>query len=124
MDDSQELSEEEQWDLEMVRRRQRGTRLNPVPIRSVMQKLVAQRGYGQTEVANQLGDAWAKAAGEALAPLTRPGKVSRGVLLVIAENSAAMQELAFQKRRVLESLNASLSEMKITDIRTRVGRIR
>lgn len=117
----QESESEEQWNLSQIR--PRPSRLNAKPIGSVVRRLMAQSGYGQTQANEQLASHWKHAVGETLASLTRPGKISRGILLVHAADSATMQELVFQKRQIVSALQRAMPESKLTDIRARIGPI-
>jgi predicted nucleic acid-binding Zn ribbon protein len=108
-----ELSTDEAQLLSSIR--QQPSRLNAKPIGRVIRKLMAQKGYGQTEAANAISQYWAAAVGATLAEVTRPGVISRGVLAVFVENSAAAQELHFRKPQILSSLNRNLPEMQISD---------
>ncbi|MFN3190943.1 MAG: DUF721 domain-containing protein [Aureliella sp.] len=110
---------DEEWDLASIR--QRPSRLTPKPIGSVVKRLLAQRGYGETQSNQRLADEWARAAGSNLAQLTRPANIVRGNLVVYAQNSAAMQELAFSQQQILKALQQSLPEMNIKGIRPRIG---
>ena len=49
------------------------------------------------------------------------GNVRRGVLEVIVGNSAALQELTFQKKHLLDKIAAALPDQKIRDVRFRIG---
>lgn len=104
--------------------RQRRSRLNAKPIGSVVRRLMLQKGYGQTQTADRLSESWSQAVGTPLASLTRPGNVSRGVLVIIAENSAALQELYFRNKQILAALQQALPELKIKSIRPRIGSLR
>jgi len=66
------------------------------------------------------GEAWDKVAGR-LARVSRPGLLKRGVLQITVSNSAAVQELTFQKRQLLRDLCELLPEQKIHDLRFVVG---
>ena len=67
-------------------------------------------------------EAWTKVAG-GLAKVSRPGLLKRGVLQITVNNSAAVQELTFQKRQLLRDLSEELPEQKICDLRFIVGAI-
>ncbi|MEM8736720.1 MAG: DUF721 domain-containing protein [Planctomycetota bacterium] len=110
---------DEEWELASIR--QRPSRLNPKPIGSVVKRLLAQRGYGETRSNQRLAEEWARAAGSDLAKLTKPANIVRGNLVVYAQNSAAMQELAFSQPQILKALQQGLPEMNIKGIRPRIG---
>lgn len=111
--------EEEEWNLAQIK--QRKSRLHAKKIGSVVRRLMSQSGYGQVQANEQLLNAWSDAVGSTLSPLTRPGKISRGVLSVLVANSATAQELAFQKRQVISRLAKTLPSAQIRDIKPRVG---
>ena len=93
----------------------------PKPIADVLAELLARRGYARVQSAAVCADAWRTAAGDTLAPFTRAGAVRRGVLEVIVGNSALVQEMSFQKKRLLSRLAELLPEEKIRDLKFRVG---
>ncbi|MEM7476450.1 MAG: DUF721 domain-containing protein [Planctomycetota bacterium] len=119
-DSDPELSEEEKWDLASIK--QRPSRYNAKKMGTVVRRLMTQRGYGQTELNEALHAYWEQCAGPQLAGVTKPGKISRGVLIVHAANSAALQELTFEKRRILRELEKCAPELKIKDIKAKVGK--
>lgn len=102
---------------EFLHLKQRPSRLNAKPIGSVVRRLVAQRGYGQTEAASELERHWAQAVGEELAKASKPGKVARGVLRVHTTTPIAAQEIQFVKSKALRHMQEHLPDMKIRDIR-------
>lgn len=59
---------------------------------------------------------WAEVVGSAVAAQTRPLFIQRQVLQVATSNSAWAQNLAFERRRILEKLNGWLP-LDLTDIR-------
>jgi predicted nucleic acid-binding Zn ribbon protein len=119
--DEPSVEQREAWDLAQIK--QRRSRLFAKPIGSVVRRLMNSSGYGETKAAEQLQECWQRAVGAELARLSRPGNVSRGILLVNVANSAVMQEIHFRKKRVLAALRSEAVGMKsITDIRIRIAR--
>ncbi len=114
-------SNDEEYNLSQIK--QRPSRLNAKRIGSVMRQLMSQSGYGQTQLNAQLDAAWAEAAGESLCKLTRVGNISRGVLQVNAANSSVLQEISFSRKRIVARLQQALPELKIRDLKARVGPI-
>ena len=110
--------EVERWELAQIK--QGHSRLFARPIGSVMRKLLAEKDYGAAQSAQDLADVWTRIAGPTLAPVTRPGKVSKGVLLVEVANSLALQEIHFQKTKLLKALQTELPAHKVTDLRFRI----
>ena len=108
----------EQWELSQIK--QGHSRLFARPIGSVMRKLLAEKDYGSLQSAQDLSDGWTKVVGPTLGKATRVGKISKGVLLVEVANSLALQEIHFQKSRLLKALQAELPAHKINDLRFRI----
>ena len=92
----------------------------PLSIGSVMSRLMARSGYDREQASAGLEAAWRDAVPEHLRAASRPGLVRRGVLEVFVSHSAHVQELAFQKRAVVERLRSLLPTEGITDIRCRL----
>lgn len=110
--------EREQWDLAQIK--QGNSRLFARPIGSVMRKLLAEKDYASQQVAQDLQVAWQRAVGPTLTKTTRLGKVAKGVLLVEVSNSLALQEIHFQKTRILKTLQSELPAIQLVDLRFRV----
>ena len=64
---------------------------------------------------------WAIAAGPALAAVSRPGNLSRGILQVFVRDSSSLQELHLMRRQILQAMQASMPQANIKDIRGRIG---
>ena len=111
--------QEDAWHLSQIR--QRRSRLNAKPIGSVIRTLMARKGYGQTQAADELQARWQEAAGQVLGSHSRAGNVSRGVLQVFVADSSALQELHLCKKQVLAALQAAMPHANIRDFRARVG---
>jgi len=110
--------QQEQWELQQIK--QSNSRLFARPIGSVMRKLLAEKGYAAVQASQELAEAWPHAVGESLAKYTRPGKLARGVLSVEVANSLVLQEIHFEKNRVLKALQVALPAHKLSDLRFRV----
>jgi predicted nucleic acid-binding Zn ribbon protein len=95
----------------------------PKPIADLIAQVVQKRGYAQVRAAGQWNDAWRDAAGEQFAAVTEVGPLRRGVLEVTVANSLVMQELSFEKERILEHLKTARPDAGIKQLRFRVGRI-
>ena len=112
-------------DLERRQRSHRGWFYGrqPKPVAEVLAQLIQRRGYAQVRAGNDWNEAWAAAAGPAFATVTEVGALRRGVLEVTAANSLVMQELTFEKERILTDLQTTLPDAGIKQLRFRVGRI-
>jgi predicted nucleic acid-binding Zn ribbon protein len=95
----------------------------PKPIGNILAELLARRGYGRLQAADNCATAWAQAVGAALAAKSRAGQVRRGVLEVWVQNSTLVQELSFEKSRLLKTMIQLMPDEKIRDLKFRVGPI-
>jgi predicted nucleic acid-binding Zn ribbon protein len=95
----------------------------PKPVAEVIAQLVQKRGYAQVRSAGEWNDAWRAAAGEAFAAVTEVGQLRRGVLEVTAANSLVMQELGFEKERILQELQIARPDANLKQLRFRVGNL-
>lgn len=116
MDENAELNELK----DTVRRQQRLPR-DPKRLADVLSRLISRRGYAQVQTSAVLENAWQAAVGPRWQTRTRVGRVQRGVLEVMVQDSAAMQELSFQQAMILRRLGESAPELKIKKLRLRVG---
>ena len=108
--------------LKEAQQRQRHPRA-PVRIADVINRLLARKGYAQLQQGFQWEAAWSDAAGARLSKHSRLGRTNRGVLEITARNSAVLQELTFQKQKLLNKLQAAAGAKNIRDLRFRVGEI-
>jgi len=93
----------------------------PAKMGDIVNRLIAQRGYLQTLGSEQLQEAWKEAAGSVLADETQIGNVRRGVLEIFTSDSCLIQELTFRKQQLLQKLRQVAPDLKIRDLRFRVG---
>ena len=90
---------------------------------TIVNQLLASRGYGQLESNNDLEAGWKEAVGTKWAGSTKVGNVRRGILDVLVSNSATLQHLTFQKKKFLAKIQNQMPQNKIKDIKFRVGKI-
>jgi predicted nucleic acid-binding Zn ribbon protein len=95
----------------------------PKRMSDIVAQLVQKKGYAQVRAAQAHHEAWKTAAGSRFAPVTEPGKITRGTLEVTAANSLVMQELTFEKDRLLAAIQQALPDAKIKQIRFKVGTV-
>jgi predicted nucleic acid-binding Zn ribbon protein len=95
----------------------------PKPVADVIAQVVQKRGYAQVRAAGQWNEAWRVAAGEQFTAVTEVGQLRRGVLEVIVASSLVMQELTFEKERILHHLQTAQPDAGIKQLRFRVGNI-
>jgi predicted nucleic acid-binding Zn ribbon protein len=86
-------------------------------IGSLVSELISRRGYAQIAATSRFHEAISKAVGPNLAAVVTVGKLNRGVLKVFADDSVTIQELTFQKRAILKSIQDELPDANVTDLR-------
>ena len=109
--------EDARWLTSQVRPAARSA---PKPISEVLSRLMTRRGYANVQTNFEWGEAWKKAAGS-LAGRTRPGRLKNGVLEIVVQDSATLQELTFQKRQLLAALSQLVPQHKVKDLRLKIG---
>ena len=108
---------------DLVKRRQRFER-RPKKAAQVLGQLMARKGYGQTESANQLEETWITVVGDQWKTKTKVGVIRGGVLEVLVANSAVNQQLDFKKKKILAELQNRLPKNNLKDLRFKVGNVR
>lgn len=88
----------------------------------VLPQLMARRGYNRLLAQEDYVEVWQDIAGP-LGQHSRPGQMRRGVLEIVVSNSAIVQELTFQKRRLAKEISERMPDQKIRDLRFIVGSI-
>jgi len=108
----------------MVERRAKRPRFqSPSPLSSILPSLshlnlpAKLREY-------KISKAWAECVGEAVSKKSSPERLIGTVLYCNVANSAWMTELNYQKRGILERLNASLGYKAVTEIVLKIGRVK
>jgi predicted nucleic acid-binding Zn ribbon protein len=96
----------------------------PKSASQLVSQLIARTGFTQELSHNEVGNAW-QGAVEAVASRfrdkTRANAVRRGVLSVTVENSTALQQITFDKQKLLEAIRRIIPHAEIRDIRFRAG---
>jgi predicted nucleic acid-binding Zn ribbon protein len=95
----------------------------PKRMSDIVAQIVQKKGYAQVRGAQAHHEAWKAAAGPNFAPVTEPGRITRGTLEVTAANSLVMQELSFEKERLLAAIQQALPDAKIKQLRFKVGTV-
>jgi len=96
---------------------------SPKKISTIVGRVMNEKGYGRIVSNQQLQAGWNDAAGERFAPHTRLGRLRRGTLEVIVENSLLLQELSFAQDEILRRLQAHEAAQQVRRFRFRTGSI-
>ena len=97
-------------------------RPNPKRAKDLLAKLMTRKGLGQQQANEALQIVWKKAVGERSAETSQPGYLKRGVLEVFVESSIQLQQLEFEKKKLISELQRLLPQNKINNIRFRIGK--
>lgn len=87
---------------------------------SLVSQLMSRRGYAQIAVGDEFQATIGAAVGEQLSAAISVGNVKKGVLQLYAADSVTLQELNFQKRKILKRIQQDLPQSKVTDLRFRI----
>jgi len=118
----QDAEEARAWDdvtSHMNRYGKRG--VQPRSLRSVLNRLLAKRGYNQQRSDEQIGEVWNQTVSEPLRHWCRVSGVKRGTLEVLVGNPAALQLLSFQKQVLLQELREKLPTSGIKSLKFKLG---
>jgi len=88
-------------------------------IGALVNQLFARRGYGQVAARDELTSVITDAVGSDLADRILVGKLNRGVLRIFAADSVTLQELTFQKQKILRRLQREIPDCRVSDLRFR-----
>lgn len=122
MESDDSLDSQDAWydtQTHFERHHRRGIR--PKTMKSVINRVMARKGYGQQQTSSQIRDAWREVVPEGLGSLTRVAEVRRGILEVYVSNSMALQQMGFLQHELLKQLQNRLTGMKLRGIRFKLG---
>ncbi len=86
-------------------------------INSVLGQLFARRGWQKRLHMHSVFDFWNKAVGKEIADHAQPSIIRGKVLWVLVSDQIWMQQLQFQKKYLLDTINSRLKDPKISDIK-------
>lgn len=89
-------------------------------IGTLVSQLMSRRGYAQATVNDELQRSVTESVGKTLESSVRVGNLNRGVLQLYATDSVTLQELIFQKRKILSGIQRSMPQTPITDLRFKI----
>ena len=86
-------------------------------IAGALKRLIKKQGMEEEINQQKATDVWGEAVGKKINEHTEPVEVRFGVLTVKTSNPVWRQELQFQKRSIVNSINKKLKKTTIKDIR-------
>jgi len=94
----------------------------PQKLADILAQVTARHGFARVRTQTDFEQAWRDVAGD-LANRSRVGAHRRGVLEITVSHSALVQELLFQKSRLLTGMAERLPGQEFRDLKLRVGAI-
>jgi predicted nucleic acid-binding Zn ribbon protein len=94
----------------------------PQKLADLLAQLTARHGFARVQSQSNYDQAWREVAGK-LAERSRVGALRRGVLEITVSHSTVVQEMSFQKARLLAGLAELLPDQQIKDLKFRVGTV-
>jgi len=113
------LTDEERHILGGIR--QQASRIRPQSIKSLVNRLISERGYAAVQGGEAIREAWEKVVGPQLARQAIPGVMRKGVLLINVADSLTLQELHFRKKQLLQQLQLVDSGLRVTDLKFKLS---
>ena len=86
-------------------------------IAGTLKKLIKKQGMEKEINQQKAIDVWGEAVGTKIKEQTKPIEVRFGILTVKTSSPVWRQELQFQKKSIIESINKKLIKTNIKDIR-------
>ena len=86
-------------------------------IARALKKLIKKQGMEEEINQQKATDVWGEAVGKKIKKHTEPVDVRFGVLTVKTSSPVWRQELQFQKRNIIDSINKKLKKTTIKDVR-------
>ena len=91
--------------------------------RSIVNRLLARKGYAQVEERDQIQALWNQVVGDRIARHSRCGRLLRGTMEVYVANSLVLSELTFDKSNILARLQKESLGKAIQDLKFRLGAV-
>ena len=113
------LTEEERYLLSTIQ--QQPSRLVAHSIKSLVNRLVSERGYAAVQGGEVIREAWDCVVGKEIAAQTKPGNLRAGTLHIHVADSLTLQELHFRKKQILQKLQQVNKDLRISDLKFKLS---
>jgi predicted nucleic acid-binding Zn ribbon protein len=113
------LTEEERYLLSTIQ--QQPSRLAAHSIKSLVNRLVSERGYAAVQGGEVVREAWDCVVGKEIAAQTKPGNLRAGTLHIHVADSLTLQELHFRKKQILQKLQQVNKDLRISDLKFKLS---
>lgn len=113
------LTEEERYLLSTIQ--QQPSRLAAHSIKSLVNRLVSERGYAAVQGGEVIREVWDCVVGKEIAAQTKPGNLRAGTLHIHVADSLTLQELHFRKKQILQKLQQVNKDLRISDLKFKLS---
>ena len=93
----------------------------PKKANEIINRLLARKGYSQTQSHQQLQEIWEKTVGPRMKEQTRAIGIKAGSLTVMVQSAVVNQEMAYQKKELLSKIKNSAIGSRVKNIRFKIG---
>ena len=120
--DPEEIDSDDAWfDTQTHYDRHKRFGVRPKTLKSVINRVMAKKGYGHQQTNNQIAEAWSEVVPDGLGGMTRVAQVRRGVLEIYVNNPMVLQQMGFLQRDLLKKLQQRLKDTPIKSLRFKLG---
>ena len=88
-------------------------------VRSVFERIEKEKSFTREDIEER----WKEMAGQDAARHTRPASLRKGVLTVFVDSSPWMQQMNYEKRKLLKQLKRAFGKDRISGIHFKIGEI-
>ncbi len=93
----------------------------PEPLGAVLSKLLEDRGFAGNAHMARLSGKWEEAVGKDVARHARPEMLKGGLLTILVDSSAWMNQLAMLRTTIILQVNSAIGKEQVDDLRFRLG---
>ncbi len=111
------------FDLEDHCKRYQRHPIRPKTFKTVINRVMAKKGYGQQQSNNALEACWRVILPNNMEKQTRLGQIRRGTLEVFVADSATLQQLSFLQHKLVKQLKLDLPTANIRNLRFKLGEL-
>lgn len=119
-----QLDQRNAWfDLQDHCKRYQRYPIRPKTLKTVINRVMAKKGYGQQQANSALADCWKVILPSNMEKQTRLGQIRRGTLEVFVADSGTLQQLSFLQHKLVKQLKLELPTANIRSLRFKLGEL-
>lgn len=93
----------------------------PKQAKEIINRLLSRKGYSQTKSHEQLQKIWEKTVDPRMKNQTKAVGIRAGSLTIMVQNAVVNQEMAYQKKELLNKIKSSAIGGQVKNIRFKIG---